>query len=363
MPRKKMNTSRIGIPAIFAALLAFVVMPAAAQDVKAQATEQAQQQQTQTAAQAQINPFQQLSNVPTSGQPQQPYGYQQPYAPYYPGMPGMPTQPEEPQVKTKRVMYEDLEKEVTSTNTVPPRLDDLKNLERENTIVEGETGMTFDIRRDALREAAISYGARGGLAWRTYYIRNDLEKSARAMDQVYNFRQLLIPAPSGFLIEPPIINESLNAMLIEDGGQQAAVSDALYNIVNKAKIVSSARTWRNYLEREWGEVDPPPDILRPENEEERQIWQELVAKGWDEGVKQADEIFQDDLNLLQADFQGMIRYRVLLTQGMVSPPYALQVDRGVTGDGNQMRVGDRAVQITGASELITGSEQWQPANR
>ncbi len=357
-----MNTSRIKIPAIFAALLALAVTPAFAQDIKAEANETAQQQQTQTAAQAQINPFQQLATVPTSGQPQ-PYGYQQPYTPYYPGMPGMPGEPEEPKVKTKRVMYEDLEKETVGTNAAPPRLDDLKNLERENTIVEGETGMTFDIRRDALREAAISYGARGGLAWRTYYIRGDLEKSARAMDKVYNFRQLLIPAPSGFLIEPPIINESLNAMLIEDGGQQAAVSDALYNIVNNAKIVSSARTWRTYLEREWGEVEPPPDILRPENDEERQIWRELVAKGWDEGVKQADEIFQDDLNLLQADFQGMVRYRILLTQGMVSPPYALQVDRGVTGDGNQMRVGDRAVQITGASELITGSEQWQPANR
>ena len=58
-----------------------------------------------------------------------------------------------------------------------------------------------------------------------------------------------------------------------------------------------------------------------------------------------------------------MRYRVLLTQGMVSPPYALQVDRGVTGDGNEMRIGDRAVQITGVPELITGSEQWQPANR
>lgn len=360
MPRKTMNTSRIGIPAIFAALLAFAAAPVSAQDVQTQIGQQAPQQQTQTAPQAQINPFQQLAPAPTSGG--QPY-YQQPYAPYYPGTPGMPGQEEEPKVKTKRVMYEDLEKKVTSTNATPPQLDDLKNLERENTIVEGETGMTFDIRRDALREAAISYGARGGLAWRTYYIRSDLEKSARSMDQVYNFRQLLIPAPSGFLIEPPIINESLNAMLIEDGGQQAAVSDALYNIVNNAKIVSSARTWRTYLEREWGEVEPPPDILRPENDEERQIWQELVAKGWDEGVKQADEIFQDDLNLLQADFQGMVRYRVLLTQGMVSPPYALQVDRGVTGDGNQMRIGDRAVQITGASELITGSEQWQPANR
>ena len=59
----------------------------------------------------------------------------------------------------------------------------------------------------------------------------------------------------------------------------------------------------------------------------------------------------------------MIRYRTLLAQGMVSQPYALQVDRGITGDGNEMRVGDRAVQITGVPELITGSDQWKPANR
>lgn len=365
-----MKTSSRTIPAVFAALLAFVVAPASAQNSQQGQTTMEQAQQ-QIAAQAQINPFQQLAPVGTSGSgaQAQPGQYQQPYMPYYPGMPGMPGypgapgQPVEPEVKTKRIMYEDIQQETVGTSEAPPRLDELKSLERENAIVEGETGMTFDIRRDALREAAISYGARGGLAWRTFYIRNDLEKSAASLDKVYDFRQLLIPAPSGFLIEPPIINESLNAMLIEDDGQQAAVSDALYNIVNNAKIVSTARTWRNYLEREWGTVEPPPDILRPENEEERKLWQELVIKGWDEGIKQADEIFQDDLNVLQADFQGMVRYRMLLAQGMVSPPYALQVDRGVTGDGNEMRVGDRAVQITGVPELITGSEAWQPANR
>jgi defect-in-organelle-trafficking protein DotC len=320
------------------------------------------QQQQQITPMAQINsyqPIQQTGNYVAGAMGGQIVGYDpQTGAPIY-----QQTQNGETP-KKRQVLYEDLEQDTAGTDTLPPDLKSLQTIERENTLIDGQqTGMPMDIRRDALREAAISFGARGGLAWRTFAIRRELETRATALDSVYDFRQLLIPAPSGLLIEPPIINESLNAMLIEGDGQQAAVSDRIYNIVNNAKIVSTARTWRNYLEREWGAVEPPPDILRPENEEERKIWVELVAKGWEEGVRQANEIFQDDLNLMMADFQGMVRYRVLLTQGMVSPPYALQVDRGVTGDGNEMRIGDRAVQITGVPELITGSEQWQPANR
>jgi defect-in-organelle-trafficking protein DotC len=359
MPRKTVNTSTIKIPALCAALLAFA-SPAAAQNINQQVQQGQQQALAQAQQEAQINPFNQLAPAPTSSQ--DPNAAAAAYAPY--GMPGYTMgQPQEEQVKVRRVMYEDLEQDVIGVNKPPPDLEELQSLPRDNTIVEGETGMPFDIRRDALREAAASFGARGGLAWRTYHIRNELETRAKQLDKVYDFRLLLIPAPSGLLIEPPVISESLNALLIEDDGQQAAVSDAVYNITNNAKIVSTARTWRTYLEREWGDVDPPPDILRPENDEERRIWEELVAKGWDEGIIQANEIFQEDLNVLQADFQGMVRYRLLLTQGKVSPPYALQVDRGVTGDGEEMRIGDRAVQITGKPELITGTEQWQPASR
>jgi len=54
---------------------------------------------------------------------------------------------------------------------------------------------------------------------------------------------------------------------------------------------------------------------------------------------------------------------MLLAQGMISPPYALQVDRGITGGGDEMRIGDRAVQLTGVPELITGAKQWTPASR
>ena len=244
----------------------------------------------------------------------------------------------------------------------PLTLKEIENIIRENEVI-GDSGMPLNIRIDALKEAAVSFGARAGLASRTFEIRQEIERRAGHLDKVYNFNRLLIPAPSGFLIEPPIVSEAINSTLVDFDGQQAAVSDRIYNIINNARIVSAARNWRTYVEREWGNAEAPPDILRPADAEERKIWIEFVRRGWEQGRMQADEIFQEDLNLLNADFQGMIRYRVLLSQGMISPPHALQVDRGITGDGEEMRVGDRAVQITGVPELMTGFDEWQPASR
>lgn len=247
---------------------------------------------------------------------------------------------------------------------VPQPLKELQYLEREGNPVQAMAAMPLDIRRDAIIEAATSYGARGGLTWQTYLIRKELDVRARYLDKVFDFSQLLVAAPSGLLIEPPIVSESDNAMIIEIGAQEAAVSDRVYHIIQNARIVSSPRNWREYLERDWGgEVEPPPDILRPEDEEERELWIKHVTLGWEQGLQQANEIFADDLALLTADFQGMVRYRLLLTQGMISPPRALQVDRGVTGGGSEMRVGDRAIQLTGIPELITGADSWKPANR
>ena len=253
--------------------------------------------------------------------------------------------------------------ETHHTSMAPPQVDALINIQKENRLVDEKTALPFDIRGDAIKEAALSYGARGGLAWRTWHIREELQGRARYMDKVFDFRQLLIPAPSGLLIEPPIISEAMDATLIENRGMEAALADRVLNINQNSRIVTAARTWRSYLERQWGDVAPPPDILRPATKEERAIWEERVREGWSRGVEQADEIFQTDLNRLVADFKGMVRYRSLLSQGMVSPPYATQTDRGVTGDGNTMRIGDRGLSITELPKLQTGYKKWQPANR
>lgn len=256
----------------------------------------------------------------------------------------------------------DNETPVSTGQEEPVEIEDLVDYEPVTTNIKNDN-LPFDIRIEALKEAAISFGARGGLAKRTFQIRSELDLRTRYLDKVFNFNQLLIPAPSGFLIEPPIVTESMNAMLVDIDGQTAAVSDKIYNIIRNARIVTAPRTWHVYLEREWGEVMPPPDILVPRDNEERAIWAEHVEKGWNYGWQQADDIFQSDLARLESDFHGMVRYRMLLAQGMISPPYALQIDRGITGGGDEMRVGDRAVQITGVPELITGAETWKPASR
>lgn len=224
--------------------------------------------------------------------------------------------------------------------------------------------VALDIRRDAQREAALSYGARGGLAKRNYQITEQLQGYGDNLDKVFDFRSLLIKAPSGMLIEPPIIREALDALVITAGGNEAAVADQILNINKQAKIVTAPRDWRHYLLQAWeSDIAPPPRVLWPKNAQEQAEWDGWVAQGWEAGYQQGDDIFETNLNQLVSDYNGMVRYRMLVAQGKVSQPYALHEDRGVTKANNVMRVGDRALRITGPSEFLTGAELWQPADR
>lgn len=240
-----------------------------------------------------------------------------------------------------------------------------------NVLVNQQGGLEGDVRakaargmRDqAMKETALSYGARGGLARRTWEIRQELDQNASNLSKTYNFNTLLISAPSGLLIEPPIVTEAERNVLVSGDGQKAAVSDTIIKIGREARIVTAPRDWRTYLERDWGKVEKPPEVLLPRDERERVNWAQWVTEGWEAGYKQADEILQADIDRMVRDYTGMVRYRWLLAQNMISAPYALQEDRGVTGGGDEMRIGDRALSITGQSELMARPEQWQAVPR
>ncbi len=219
------------------------------------------------------------------------------------------------------------------------------------------------MRKAAQKEAALSYGARGGLAKRNFEIMERMQGFDTVLDRVFDFRALLIKAPSGLLIEPPIIRESDRAVIVTDNGNEAAVADKVFDINKKAKIVTAPRDWRQYLIQSWSQVPPPPRVLWPKTVKEQADWSTWVSQGWGAGVQQADQIFEANVNKLTADYNGMVRYRMLLAQDMISAPYAMHEDRGVTGDRNQMRVGDRAVRITGPSQFLTKAELWKPADQ
>ena len=169
-------------------------------------------------------------------------------------------------------------RDARADNTPPKTLKDLQEISSYKPEAGEESKMPFNIRKESMKEAALSYGARGGLAARSYEINKEIGGHEGSLDKVYDFRQLLIAAPSGFMIEPPIISESLKALLIEGDGQKAAVSDAIYRINENVKIVSAPRNWRQYLERTWGPVEEPPEILRPKDDAERAEWRKNVQK-------------------------------------------------------------------------------------
>lgn len=246
----------------------------------------------------------------------------------------------------------------------PPELFQLQ--EQDSSKKDGlpvDENVGLQIRGDAIKEAAWSYGARGGLAYRTFTIQRRIAELDGVLTKTFDFRTLLLKAPSGLMIEPPIITDAQKAVLVAGGGQSAAVADRIIRINRIARIVTAPRDWHLYLERDWGKVEPPPATLLPRDVAERDAWRKFVKEGWEAGVTQADETFQADLDRMTTDYVGMVRYRELLAQGMVSAPYALHEDRGITGGGAEMRIGDRGVTITGQSTLIPRSEKWQSTLR
>jgi defect-in-organelle-trafficking protein DotC len=258
---------------------------------------------------------------------------------------------------------------VATPPATPPKLDALENRDEDDDSSDtsdigalGKPGKGLQLRQEALKEAALSYGARGGLARHTWEISQQLKIHDSALSRTFDFSKLLIPVGAGLLMEPPIVSEADDAAVVADRGQNAAVADRVYRINQNARIVTRPRDWHTYLERDWGDVTPPPDTLLPQDDDERGMWKRWVDEGWKAGWQQADDIFQADLDRLTHDFTGMVRYRTLLAQGIITAPYANNEDRGITGGGNEMRVGDRAITITGLSQLNPQGTRWTPAD-
>lgn len=228
-----------------------------------------------------------------------------------------------------------------------------------------EDSSKLQMRLDAMREAAMSYGALSGMVYRNWEIYKILERQEVILDTVFNFSRLTIPTHYGTLIEPPIVSESDNAFLLGEGGMTASITSKVYGINENAKIVTAPRNWRSYLmdNIDLEHAEKPDIILRPRSRDEKKIWDKNVAVGWRSGVEQANDIFSDNLSLLLADYEGMIRYRKLLAQNMISAPFAVKENRGVTGNSNELRIDDKAVIITSIPALNQSPERWEPTER
>jgi len=245
---------------------------------------------------------------------------------------------------------------VPSTAHAPP---DLGQLRERRDQAPRPSGIP-EQKLEGMRMAAVSYGIRGGLAWRTWEIDKTLERQADHLSAIYNFTLLILPLPGGGSVIPPVVEEGEQAMTISSDGSGMSSSKKVLRIVRPAHMSPSVPDWRVYLVRYWPDPEPPRAELMPDSDEEKQAWDRWVGDGWTIGVRQANDIFRDDLGRLTRDIVGMALYHRLVAQGVVHELYVDQHDRGITGGGDTLRIGERAVRITAPATLNARSAEWQP---
>lgn len=237
----------------------------------------------------------------------------------------------------------------------PTNLNQLENVSEDSTeSTTPDSAITSQIRLKALEDTAMSIGAQGGLAWASQKINERLEKDKWFLETAYNFNGMMLS--HGVL--PPVLVEGDNSLNLANT-ETIRIADKTYKIIAQARFATTPPNWREYLWLNFQKPELPHKFLLPRDKDEHKIWKAAVQKGWEKGIQQAYSIFRQDLARLKRDFAGMILYRKLLQEKMVSPPYVSRTMLGVTGNGTDMRINDQVLRITELPRLQTDSSNWK----
>lgn len=231
------------------------------------------------------------------------------------------------------------------------------NLSR-NSVMSGNletwsTNAEQDARNQSIQVAAASLGSQAGLAARTEQIKRSLMLRASQYDKSFDFSRLMLEP--GFI--PPVISEGRNAYN-QPNDNEARASDFVFRIERPARIVSANPTWRTYLLQDATPAVRPETTVLPKTRDEKALWDVWAQKGWDEGARLADANFEANLARLKQDFEGMVRFKSLYQQGLVSKPRLERATLGVTGGGDEMAINDRIIRITESAMLDANKKNW-----
>jgi defect-in-organelle-trafficking protein DotC len=214
------------------------------------------------------------------------------------------------------------------------------------------------LRLPAMEETALAYGTRAGLANETARINQRLQANANLMTKAYNFQNLMLQGPNNTMISPPVISEALDAWEVFDAGKTLRLADTVYEIIEQARFTPVAPMWQTDLIVRFDEPQEPPEALLPQSEAEKERWNRWIEKGFNKGREQAHEIFRANLDRLNRNFTGMVRYKTLLEEGKVSAPVLAAANLGATGTGQDMRVNDNAIRMTAEPQLQVNTRNW-----
>ncbi|MYE36655.1 MAG: hypothetical protein F4X24_03695 [Rhodobacteraceae bacterium] len=218
------------------------------------------------------------------------------------------------------------------------------------------------LRFRSMQEAATSWGSQAGFHRRMWELQLMLIEREEILDTIFDFNRVSWPTPNGTgMIVPPVIRHSGAVWTGSEDGQTAAAADTFIEILAPGRIASSLPNWRDYLVSIPAPPSPVVESLLPYHEELPQ-WREWAAEGWKAGRGQAEMTLEANMDRLERDYGGMLEYRRLRAQNMVSDLVmdTASYQLGAEEDGNLMRVGERSSRIAGPARLIGDSSNWRP---
>ena len=225
-----------------------------------------------------------------------------------------------------------------------------------STNEDPKTSEDSSIRNKGVLNAAFTFGAQSGLAWQSKNISKICNQNSKELAKVYNFNAMLMKNS----LLPPIIAEVKDSLRLT--GNTIRLADKIVEIIAPARFVSTPPTWRDYIHMEFKFPEEPNSTLLPRTEIERTMWDKEIQQGWNAGVKQANNIFSQNLGRLNRDFSGIALYHAFYSQNMISSPQTASAKLGITGDKNRMRINDKLLRITAHADLqFDQSQKWHPA--
>ena len=177
---------------------------------------------------------------------------------------------------------------------------------------------------------------------------------------------------------------SMSAYLSPEADDHDGVNDTVYQMLTEAGKTEgfrggkAQRAWelRQSLEQRASQLDTtylfsplinrqgwlPPVIAEviPRNRAERNVWQNAIKKGWEEGRQSADDTLAANFNRLTRDYTGMMRYSLLVKQKMVTPPVVTEQQQTVSGTREELMLGDKVRDLKQRAGFELDKKQWKP---
>jgi defect-in-organelle-trafficking protein DotC len=216
-------------------------------------------------------------------------------------------------------------------------------------------------RRNIISSVALQLGVSVGVARESTYYNRLWEKNSWLYDQTVRFDALMLNSDFARNIVPAVISLASSYSTIGNDGKTFRAAGKIYTIKIQPRFTETTPSWRDYLHLGFEAPLIPSTALLPVNNAEKKIFNVNLVKGYWSGIKLAESRAKVAYARLASDFNGMIRYHLMLSYKMISKPIVTSTYSPVSINVNrdEMALDDSILHINVEPMFNSDLSEWK----